>query len=708
MKNVTIGLITLALAIGATACQPNKGSDTADFQPIAVAYPDARRDTSYAETYAGYRVPAPYHWLEMPDSAATRQWLEAQRQLSGEYFERIPGREALRRKIQELWAFEAMEAPRKAGGAYYYLKRRAGQQYPGLYRRTGLEAVEEELLGQDDFSGDIHIKDFSVAGDGSLMALRMGRAGSGWEEIWVLNPTTGQLLPEVIEHVRYSNITWYKDGFYYSRYPASVRQGAGPYLFHQVYYHLAGTDPSEDQLVYADRSHPEYRFRAHLDAYGRYLVLSISGEGPGNAVYCREAGNPDAGFLPLVDGFDYQFEWAGGNRDGIYLVTDYGAPRRKLIRIDPELPAEKYWEEVLPSSPDPIREVHWINGQILVHYQSSGSSTLALFNPKGELMKRLKLPEQGTVSSLSGQPQSAEAFIGYSRFLAPPIVYRLDLEAQTLLPYHEAKTAFNPMPYEINAVRFQSYDDLEVPMFLIHKKGLKRTGNHPVLLFAGSSTAPGFQSVYNPTGYLLFPLFLEQGAICAVPALRSGAALESTRRKSGQGAFKQNTFDDFQAAAEYLIANDYTRAERIGAYGEGHGGLVVGASLTQRPDLFGAVVAQQGLFDMLRYPELGDGPAWLNEFGNPAGPSDFDPIFAYSPLHNLPPDDYPATLLLAPGPSSRPTAIHTWKFGAALQHQQQEAAPIVLSLPQNPPSAVETGAEVAAFLMYNLKVPMPQ
>ncbi|MEQ8706838.1 MAG: prolyl oligopeptidase family serine peptidase [Phaeodactylibacter sp.] len=689
-----------------SGCQSGASDQAYDFPDIPVSYPETPRDTARTDSYAGYKVSAPYHWLEQTDSAMAQGWISEQAQMTGTYLSQLPGQAALSRQLDQLQDYVSITPPRLINGAWYFLKSGKGV-LQGLYRRDSIQGPETQLIDPEaeGWAASSQITGLAASADGELLALKRSVAHSEWEDILIYDLKQEAFLRDTLQFVRHSNITWYRDGFFYSRY-ARPGDNLEPYLFQQMYYHRAGTDQSEDELVYADRSDPRYRFETYLSQEQGYLLLFATNSEGRQAVYARSLNQPDAPFSTIAEDAAFQFEWAGADATGIYLITNLDAPNRRLVRIDPELPDPSFWETILPAGQAPLQSVHWTDGKILAVYQTAQGSAMALYDTKGKLLKRPKLPDNGCVLDISSRYDTPDVFISYGHLLEPPQIYRLDLNAERMTAFHTPVTTLDPKNFKVSLVQFKSYDETELSMYIARKIGTKLNGKQPVLLFAGGRKDGPFAPMHQTTERLLAQLMLEQGGICAIPALRGGSALQTAKRRAGQREYKQNTFDDFQAAAEYLIANDYTKAAKIAVYGEGHGALIAAASLAQRPDLFGAVAGADGMYDLLRYPELGSGWKWLPEFGDPADPKQFDHIFAYSPVQKLTTDQYPATMLLAHQGSDAVMPVHTWKMGAVLQHQQSGNAPVlVYPVPQAQPFG-RTGADVMAFLLYHLKTPV--
>lgn len=706
MRNPGLLLITCAL-LCLFSCQNNGPNASADFADIPVAYPDTYRDSAYTTSYAGYKVAAPYHWLEK-DSSAVRDWVNAQASIAYTFFEELPGRDLLSNQLDILQDYVDLSPPSFIDGAYYFLRSEKGI-FRGLYKQQNLEDEATLLIDpkKEGWASTSYIAGFSASADGELLAIRLAERHSEWEEILVYDLKQGSFLQDNLSDIRHSNITWYRDGFFYSRYDRP-ENNEEPFLFQQIYFHRAGTDQSDDELVYADRSDPRYRFSTFLSRNQEYLILITTNSEGLQSVYARPARQPDAPFFDIAEDLGHQFEWAGSDGDYIYLVTNLEAPNRKLIRIDPDLPGTRFWKTILPAGNTPLESVHWANGNIVAIYRGQNGDAMAVYDKEGQLLKRPKLPDHGAVIDISSEYKDKDIFIAHGQLLEPPQIYRLDLEAERMTTYHTPVIAFDPAAFEVRLVTLKSYDDNDISMYIAHKQDIKLNGQHPVLLFAGGNPQGPYAPLYQVQERLIAQLMLQQGGICAIPALRGGSALRTANRRAGQREYKQNTLDDFQAAAEYLIANKYTKASKIGVYGAGQGGLIAAASLAQRPDLFGAVAGVDGLYDLLRYPEQGADWKWLPEFGDPGDPKQFDHLFAYSPVQKWQADDYPALLLAANEDSDAIIPSHTWKMGAVAQRQQSGNAPALVYPISHTEPFTTTGSDIMAFLMYHLKTPVQE
>ncbi|NBC09079.1 MAG: prolyl oligopeptidase family serine peptidase [Bacteroidetes bacterium] len=715
MRKFTFCLLASLVLWG---CQqdPKRGQG-GDFGAIPVSYPETFQDTSVRDTYFNIAVADPYRWLEDDRSAPTARWVEQQQDVTAQYLAQLPGRAAIKQRLQEIWDYERYDTPRKAGGYYYYFKNDGLQPQPVLYRLDKLEGEPQPVLDPNTFSedGTSSVGNYAFSQDGSLLAFQRSDAGSDWKTIMIKDMEQERMLDDTIRWVKFSNIAWYRSGFFYSRYPKPKEDDAlsGSNQFHQVYYHRVGTDQSEDELVFADHGHPQRNVYAWTTEDERFLVLSQSEGTSGNALYFRPL-DEDGLFTPIVESFDADFTLAGSDGKALYLLTNRGAPNQRLIRVDVRRPEERYWREVLPELENRLQSVELVGNAIVAHYLQNAYSTLSLYSMDGNLQKRLVLPDMGTVLDVNGKQGEQEAFIAYTNFLMPTTIYRLDLEAESLLPYRSPQLNFDSEYYEVKQVAFESYDGTEVPMFIIHKKGVKLDGNSPALLYGYGGFNISVTPAFNRTRNMLFPLVLENGGICAVANIRGGGEFGERWHKAGTKHNKQNVFDDFQAAAEYLIAKKYTSTEKLAIYGRSNGGLLVGACMTQRPDLYAVAMPAVGVLDMLRYHKFTIGWAWASDYGRSDKREDFDYLYAYSPLHNISEDAYPATLITTADHDDRVVPAHSFKFAATLQQHQNGEDPVLIRIEERAghgagvPTAkrIEEGADLLAFMFYHTQTPV--
>ncbi|MCB0589383.1 MAG: S9 family peptidase [Phaeodactylibacter sp.] len=686
-----------------------------EFKDIKVQYPETYRDSTVVDDYFGIKVPDPYRWLEDDNSPSTRRWVEQQQSLTNNYLQYIPYRNAIRNRLTQLWNYERYSPPIRKGDYYYMFKNDGLQNQDILFRLAKLDSPLEVVLDPNRFSkdGTVSLGDYAFSQNGSLLAYQVSEGGSDWRTILIRDLEAGRNLQDTVRWVKFSGIAWFGDGFFYSRYPAPGEGEAltGANEFHQVYYHKVGTIQSEDELAYADRRHPKRNVYPETTEDERFLVLSVVESTSGNALYFRDLRTEDQYFTPIVEDFDHDFEVVGSNENSLFVLTNYKASNKRLLRISTHQPGERYWQEIIPASEDVLQDVYYYGGKLIAHYLHNAYSQLKIFDMEGKEEKTLGLPGIGTVLSISGERDSPEAFYEFSSLVQPGTIYRLSLDSYKQSVYKQPESDFDSDAFEVKQVRYQSYDGTEVPMFIVHRKGLKLDGSHPALLYGYGGFDIPVLPVFNRTRYMLFPVVLENGGVCAVANIRGGGEFGAAWHEAGTRHRKQNVFDDFQGAAEYLIANRYTNASKLAIHGASNGGLLVGACLVQRPDLYAVALPAVGVLDMLRYQKFTIGWAWADDYGLSDNKEDFDYLFAYSPLHNITNQKYPATLITTADHDDRVVPAHSFKFAASLQAHQQGKAPVLIRIESSaghgagsPTSKrIEAGADMLSFMLYNMR-----
>ncbi|MCB0551685.1 MAG: S9 family peptidase [Phaeodactylibacter sp.] len=711
--------IGIFLLLSLFSCKTDQKEDSAgilpEFRDLAVRYPETFRDTSVVDDYFGTKVADPYRWLEDENSPEALRWIGQQQSLTNNYLKYIPYREAIRRRLTELWNYERYTSPIRRGEYYYMFKNDGLQNQDVLFRMAKLDSPLETVLDPNRFSSDgtVSLGEIAFSKDGSRLAYQISDAGSDWRSILVRDLSSGRNLQDTVRWVKFSQVAWSGDGFFYSRYPEPLpgEALAGSNEFHQVYYHKLGTSQSEDVLAFADRRNPKRNIYARTTDDERFLVLSVVESTSGNALYFRDLRTDDPTFVPIVEGFDHDFELIGSEENNLYILTNFKAPNKRLLRINTQQPGARYWQEVIPASEDVLQEAYFFGGKLILHYLHDAYSQLKVFSTEGKEEKTIELPGIGTVLEVSGRKDSPEAFYTFSSLIQPNTIYRLDLNSFGQSVFKQPKSAFDSDAYEVKQVRYKSYDGVEVPMFIVHKKGMKLNGNHPTLLYGYGGFDIPVLPVFNRTRFMLFPVILENGGVCAVASIRGGGEFGTAWHEAGTKHRKQNVFDDFQAAAEYLIANQYTNSTKLGIHGASNGGLLVGACLVQRPDLYAVALPAVGVLDMLRYQKFTIGWAWADDYGLSDNEEDFNYLYAYSPLHNVTRQKYPATLITTADHDDRVVPAHSFKFGSALQANQESNAPVLIRIESSaghgagtPTSKrIEAGADMLSFMLYNMK-----
>jgi prolyl oligopeptidase len=651
--------------------------------PARLSYPAARKD-DVVDDYHGTRVADPYRWLENPDSSESRQWIEAQNQLAFGYLEKIPVRARIKQRMTALWDYEKYGVPWREGTRYFFSRNNGLQNQSVLYTADSLEAEPRVLLDPNTLSADgtVALSGLAITQDGNLMAYGVASAGSDWKEFRVRDVRTGQDLPDVVKWVKFSNASWTKDGkgFFYSRYdePKAGEAMSGANYYQKLYFHKLGTPQGEDVLVYERKDQKEWGFGGFVTEDGRYLVIRVSrGTEQKNLVFYKDLKDPKARVVELLRDWEADYEYVGNDGTLFWFKTDLEAPRGRLVAIDLRKPERKNWKEVIPQGEETLADVSFVNDQFIVSVMKDAHSQVRLYSREGKAQGELALPGLGTTFGFGGKRQDTETFYAYSSYTTPTTIYRYDLKTGQSQVFKAPKVDFDPSRYETKQVFYTSKDGTRVPMFLSHKKGLMLDGTNPTMLYGYG----GFNAPMTPGFSVANLVWMEQGGVYAVANLRGGGEYGREWHEAGTKLKKQNVFDDFIAAAEWLIANAYTTPQRLAISGRSNGGLLVGAAVTQRPDLFGVALPGVGVMDMLRFHKFTIGWAWTSDYGSSENPEEFKALHAYSPLHNLKPGmRYPAMLVHTADHDDRVVPGHSFKFTAAAQAAQAGEAPVLIRI----------------------------
>jgi prolyl oligopeptidase len=686
-------------------------------------YPPSYPDPTVVDIYHGQAVPDPYRWLEDLDSEQTRAWIEAQNQLTFDYLRQIPARQRLLERLTQLWNYERYSQPFKEGGRYFYFKNDGLQNQSVLYTQESLEAEARVLLDPNTFSEDGTValagiaisraRDSGAEHAGRYLAYGLSCSGSDWQEWKVRDIETGEDLPDHLRWVKFSGASWTLDGqgFFYSRYdePAPGSEYESVNYFQKLYYHRLGTSQSEDVLVYHRPDQKEWGFAGGVTEDGNYLIISVwRGTDPKNLIFYKDLRDPQSPVVELIREFEAEYSFVGNDGSRFWLLTDCQAPRRRLVAIDLEQPDRV--QEVIPEAEETLQGVSLINNQFVAFYLKDAHTQIKTFALDGTYLGEIPLPGLGSASGFGGKRYDTETFYTFTSFTTPPTIYRYDFTSGTSTLFRQPQVDFDPQAYEVQQVFYTSKDGTRIPMFLVHRRGLARTGDHPTLLYGYG----GFGISLTPSFSVGLVAWLEMGGVYAQPNLRGGGEYGEEWHQAGTKLNKQKVFDDFIAAAEWLIAHGYTNPSQLAISGGSNGGLLVGACMTQRPDLFAAALPAVGVMDMLRFPKFTIGWAWISEYGSPENPEEFKALYAYSPLHNLKPGTaYPATLITTADHDDRVVPAHSFKFAAALQAAQGGSQPILIRIDTKaghgagkPTSKlIEEAADRWAFLVQVLGIP---
>jgi prolyl oligopeptidase len=679
LRRIPVRVLVAALALPALVPAPALAQQ--------LQYPQTRK-IDHTDTYHGTVVADPYRWLEDVDAEETKGWVAAQNEVTFAYLEAIPERERIRRRLTELWDYERYGVPWKEGGRYFYFKNDGLQNQSVLYTQASLDAEPEVLLDPNLFSADgtVSASPLGITEDGRLMAYSRSASGSDWQEFFIRNVQTKEDLPDHLTWIKFSGASWTHDGagFYYSRYPEPQSGEAyeATNRNQKLYYHRLGAPQSEDRLIYERPDEPEWGFGAFVTDDGRYAMMSVwHGTDERNRVYyfdLEDAAHPklDAPVVKLLDEFDASYGFIGNDGPVFYFQTNLDAPRYRVIAIDTRRPERANWKELIPEKPDVLQGAGIVNNQFVTSYLHDARTQVLIYNLDGTFDREVELPTLGSVGGFSGEREDTEAFYSFTSFLYPSTVFRYDFKSGRSTVFRAPSVDFDPSGYETKQVFYSSKDGTRVPMFIVHRRGIELDGSHPALLYAYG----GFNASLTPGFSISRLVWLEMGGIYAQANLRGGGEYGEDWHHAGMKENKQNVFDDFIAAAEYLIAQGYTSTPKLAISGASNGGLLVGAAITQRPDLFGAALPAVGVMDMLRFHKFTIGWAWVSDYGSADDPEGFRYLYAYSPYHNLKPACYPATLVTTADHDDRVVPGHSFKFAARLQEMQSCERPTLIRI----------------------------
>lgn len=678
-------------------------------QQQGINYPQTNK-TDVTDNYHGTIVSDPYRWLEDDNSPETKAWVTSQNAVTNDYLSKIPYHGAIKKRLEELWNYPKVGAPFKKGDYYYFYKNDGLQNQSVLYRQKSLTGTPEVFIDPNKFSaaGTVALGSISFSKDAKYMTYQIAKAGSDWQQAFVMDVESKQLLKDSIDWIKFSNISWRKDGFYYSRYdkPTEESKLSKKNEFHKVYYHRLGTSQEQDELIFEDKEHPLRNAGVGVTEDERFLILHQSEGTSGNQLFYWDMQDPDQKeFKPLVTGFEFEPSVIDNDGDKLLLLTNEGAPNYKVELVDPKNPASR--KLIIAEQKEVLQGVGTAGRRLFANYLKDASSRVAQYTYEGKLDWQIALPGIGTAGGFGGHDKDKEFFYTYTSFVAPATIYRYDITTGKSTLYAKTEVKFRQEDYETKQVFFTSKDGTKVPVFLSYKKGIKLDGQNPVLLYGYG----GFNIPVTPSFSVSNLFFMEQGGIYAVVSLRGGSEYGEAWHKAGMMENKQNVFDDFIGAAEFLVKSKYTSPSKLAIRGGSNGGLLVGACMTQRPDLFKVALPAVGVMDMLRFQNFTIGWAWVTEYGTSAKAEQFPYLYKYSPLHNLKAGtQYPATLITTADHDDRVVPAHSFKFAATLQAANAGPNPTLIRIETQaghgagkPTSKlIEESADIWAFTMYNL------
>jgi prolyl oligopeptidase len=651
--------------------------------PTKIQYPKPKK-VDQIDDYHGTKVADPYRWLEDPDAADTRQWVQDENKITFSYLEKIPARQQIKDRMTKLMNYERYSVPFHEGGRYFYSKNDGLQNQNVWLWTDSVAGTPKVLLDPNTLSkdGTVAISGLAVSHDGKLLAYSISGAGSDWQEWHVRDVATGTDLSDDLKWVKFSGASWSADnkGIFYSRYeePNQATMMKATNYFQKLYFHKLGTPQSEDVLVYETPDHKDWQFHGHVTDDGHYLIISISeGTDPKNRVYYKDLTAANAPVVKLLDAFDASYGFIDNDGPVFWFQTNLNSPRSKVIAINTTKPEVANWKTIIPEGKDALDGVNVVANQFIASYLKDAHSDIRLYDLKGKFLRNVELPGLGTAGGFGGKRTDKETFYSYTSFTSPTTIYRYDLTQSKSTVYRQAKVDFDPTQFETKQVFYTSKDGTKVPMFITAKKGIKLDGTNPTYLYGYG----GFDISLAPSFSVANLVWMEMGGVYAQANLRGGGEYGEEWHLAGTKLRKQNVFDDFIAAAEWLIANKYTSTPKLAIGGRSNGGLLVGACVTQRPDLFGATLPGVGVMDMLRFHQFTIGWAWKSDYGSSENPEEFQAIYKYSPLHNLKPGvKYPPTLIVTADHDDRVYPAHSFKFAATMQEDQAADAPVLIRI----------------------------
>ncbi len=681
-------------------------------------YPETKKG-DVAENYQETKVSDPYRWLEDDNSPETKDWVKAQNKVTFDYLAGIPQRDKIRKRLEELWNYPRYSSPFKKADSYYFFKNDGLQNQAVMYRQKGLAGKPEEFLNPNTLNkeGIAALGGTSFSKTGKYFMYSIAVAGSDWKEMFVMETSSKKLLKDKIQWTKFGSASWNgDDGFYYSGYdqPDEKIKLSEQNQYNKVYYHRLGTEQAKDILLYEDKTKPLRYYGAGLSEDGRFLILGIAEGTSGGEIWYREMKDPaQDNFKLLIPGFSTDPDFVDNDGGKLLIRTNDDAPNYKVVLVDPRHPEKKNWKDIIPEREEALQGVGIGGGYLFASYLKDASTKVYQYSYDGKLVREIKLPGIGTASGFGGEKEDKEFFYSFTSFSTAPSIYRYNIATGQSSLFRKTKVKIRTEDFVTDQVFFTSKDGTKVPMFLTYKKGMIQNGKNPVLIYGYG----GFNIPITPGFSTSNAFFVEQGGIYVSVTLRGGSEYGEKWHKAGMLDKKQNVFDDFIAAAEYLIKEKYTNNQKIAIRGGSNGGLLVGAAMTQRPDLFKVALPAVGVMDMLRFHKFTVGWGWAVEYGNADSASQFPYLYKYSPYHNLKPGlSYPATLVTTADHDDRVVPAHSFKFASRLQEYHTGTNPVLIRIETNaghgagkPTSKqIDETADIWSFVMYNLGMPFKE
>ena len=679
-----------------------------------IRYPETKK-TGQVDDYFGTKVRDPYRWLEDDNSKETQQWVKAENEITDAYLSTIPFYNKVKKRLEEMWNYAKYSSPFKEGDWYYFYKNDGLQNQSVLYRQKGLDGTPEVFIDPNKMSkdGTAAIGTPSFSKNKKYAVYLEAQAGSDWQIAHVMNVADKKLLNDEVNYIKFSGTSWKgDDGFYYSRYPIPDEKSklTTQNQHHKVYYHTLGKPQSEDVLIYEDKDHPLRTVGAGLSEDEHFLIIGTSEGTSGSELWVKDMKNAaDDDFKLIIKGFDTEANFIDNDGDYLLVRTNADAPNYKVVLINPKNPAKENWKIIIPERKELLESVGTAGHKLFLTYLQDASSRVYQTNYKGNLEREINLPGIGSASGFNGNVDDTEIFYTYSSFDYPSTIFRYNINTGQTELFRKSEVKIDADNYQTVQSFFTSKDGTKVPMFITYKKGLQLNGNNPVLLYGYG----GFNIPMTPAFSIFNAFFLEQGGVSVIVNLRGGSEYGEAWHKAGMLLNKQHVFDDFIAAAQFLIDKKYTNPSKLAMRGGSNGGLLIGAVMTQRPDLFKVAIPQVGVMDMLRYHKFTIGWAWATEYGKSDNKEDFENLYKYSPLQNLKPGvKYPATLVTTADHDDRVVPAHSFKFAATLQADNDGTNPTLIRIETKaghgagkPTSKqIDEAADIWSFVMYNLRM----
>ena len=709
--------LMLSVALALTACSRDEPGPPA----APIEYPETAT-VEHIDLYHGVEVADPYRWLEddIRESADVDAWVDAQNELTFAYLDSIPERDIIEKRLTELWDYERYGMPYREGGLYYYSYNDGLQNQDVVYVQESLDAGAELLIDPNTWSedGTVAMASYFPSPDGKHVAYMIQDGGSDWRQARIINVDSGALLEDELDWLKFTGLSWARDGsgFYYSRYPETSDEEKFQSLNenHAVYFHRLGTTQDADALVYSQPDNPEWGYAASVTDDGAHLVITVwKGTDNRYQIVHQDLADEDGEPEMLIEGFDHDYSLVGSVGSELYFRTSKDAPRNRLIAIDVDNPEPENWREVIPEAVDVLDGVSLVGGRIIADYMQDAQTVVKVFDLDGRQTGTVDLPGIGTAGGFQGHFDDPETFFVYTSYNTPTTVNRLDVETGEVTVFRKPDVAFDTDDYVVKQVFYESADGTRVPMFISHHKDFEPNGNTPTMLYGYG----GFNISQTPAFSITRLAWMEMGGVYAVANLRGGGEYGEEWHKAGTKLQKQNVFDDFIAAAEYLIDQNYTNPSKLAIFGGSNGGLLVGAVANQRPDLFGAAIPAVGVMDMLRFHKFTAGRFWVDDYGSSDDPEEFKALLAYSPYHNIKPGtEYPAVLVTTADTDDRVVPGHSFKYAAAIQQAQAGDAPVLIRIETRAghgagkptDKVVQEYADRWAFLVKNLDMRLPE